>query len=130
MSATAPAATRSSGSGRGSASSEKGRYGSTGVSDVDEDAIRTRNIVVATPEKLDFALRNDPTLLDDVGLLIFDEGHMIGLSEREVRYEVQIQRLLKRADAADRRIVWDGYCGTTCVRSKCLHPTASRVSVP
>lgn len=77
----------------------------TGVSDVDEDAIRTRNIVVATPEKLDFALRNDPTLLDDVGLLIFDEGHMIGLSEREVRYEVQIQRLLKRADAADRRIV-------------------------
>lgn len=80
-------------------------YGSTGVSVVDEDAIRTRNIVVATPEKLDFALRNDPTLLDDVGLLIFDEGHMIGLSEREVRYEVQIQRLLKREDAADRRIV-------------------------
>jgi len=80
-------------------------YGSTGVSGADEDAIRSRNIVVATPEKLDFALRNDPSLLDDVGLLVFDEGHMIGLSEREVRYEVQIQRLLKRPDAADRRIV-------------------------
>lgn len=80
-------------------------YGSIGVSDLDEDAIRARDIVVATPEKLDFALRNDPTLLDDVGLLVFDEGHMIGLSEREVRYEVQIQRLLKRADADDRRIV-------------------------
>jgi superfamily II DNA/RNA helicase len=80
-------------------------YGSAGVSDLDADAIRTRHIVVATPEKLDFALRNDPTLLDDVGLLIFDEGHMIGLSEREVRYEVQIQRLLKREDAAERRIV-------------------------
>lgn len=80
-------------------------YGSTGVSNVDEDAIRNRHIVVATPEKLDFALRNDSTLLDDVGLLVFDEGHMIGLSEREVRYEVQIQRLLKRNDAADRRIV-------------------------
>lgn len=80
-------------------------YGSTGVSDLDEDAIRTRDIVVATPEKLDFALRNDPSLLDDVGLLVFDEGHMIGLNEREVRYEVQIQRLLKRTDAAERRIV-------------------------
>ena len=80
-------------------------YGSIGVSGFDEDAIRQRNIVVATPEKLDFALRNDPTLLDDVGLLVFDEGHMIGLSEREVRYEVQIQRLLRRPDAADRRIV-------------------------
>lgn len=80
-------------------------YGSTGVSGADEDAIRTRHIVVATPEKLDFALRNDPSLLDDVGLLVFDEGHMIGLSEREVRYEVQIQRLLKREDAVGRRIV-------------------------
>ena len=43
-------------------------YGSIGVSGFDEDAIREREIVVATPEKLDFALRNDPSLLDDVGL--------------------------------------------------------------
>ena len=80
-------------------------YGSIGVSGFDEDAIRQRHIVVATPEKLDFALRNDPGLLDDVGLLVFDEGHMIGLNEREVRYEVQIQRLLRRPDAHQRRIV-------------------------
>lgn len=80
-------------------------YGSIGVSSFDEDAIRGRNIVVATPEKLDFALRNDPSLLDDVGLLVFDEGHMIGPGEREVRYEVQIQRLLRRQDADQRRIV-------------------------
>ena len=80
-------------------------YGSIGDSGMDEDAIRQRHIVVATPEKLDFALRNDPTLLDDVGLLVLDEGHMIGLNEREVRYEVQVQRLLKRTDAATRRIV-------------------------
>ena len=80
-------------------------YGSIGVSGFDEDAIRERDVVVATPEKLDFALRNDPSLLDDVGLLVFDEGHMIGPNEREVRYEVQIQRLLRRPDARDRRIV-------------------------
>lgn len=80
-------------------------YGSIGVSGFDVDAIRERDIVVATPEKLDFALRNDPSLLDDVGLLVFDEGHMIGLNEREVRYETQIQRLLSREDAQERRIV-------------------------
>jgi superfamily II DNA/RNA helicase len=80
-------------------------YGSIGVSGFDEDTIRERDIVVATPEKLDFALRNDPDLLDDVGLLVFDEGHMIGPGEREVRYEVQIQRLLRRQDANQRRIV-------------------------
>lgn len=80
-------------------------YGSIGTSDFEEDALKVRDIVVATPEKLDFALRNDPTIIDDVGLIVLDEGHMIGLGEREVRYEVQIQRLLRRQDADQRRIV-------------------------
>ena len=80
-------------------------YGNIGAGGVDKNILRKRNIIVATPEKLDFALRNDPSLLDDVGLVIFDEGHMIGPGEREVRYEVQIQRLLKRNDADKRRIV-------------------------
>jgi superfamily II DNA/RNA helicase len=80
-------------------------YGSIGVDDVDVDVLRARDIVVTTPEKLDFALRSDASLLDDVGLVILDEGHMIGLGEREVRYEIQIQRLLMRSDASERRIV-------------------------
>lgn len=80
-------------------------YGSAGISDVDDDALRLSEIVVATPEKLDFALRSDPSVLDDVGLVVLDEGHMIGASEREIRYEAQIQRLLRRADASTRRIV-------------------------
>lgn len=80
-------------------------YGSIGVGDVDKSILRTQDIIVATPEKLDFALRNEPSLLDDVGLVVLDEGHMIGLGEREVRYEVQIQRLLRRKDAKGRRII-------------------------
>lgn len=80
-------------------------YGSIGTSRFESDALKTRDIIVATPEKLDFALRNDPSILDDVGLVVLDEGHMIGLGEREVRYEAQIQRLLSREDADSRRIV-------------------------
>ncbi|WP_259673955.1 DEAD/DEAH box helicase [Rhizobium sp. NZLR10] len=80
-------------------------YGASGVSAGDEDALRTREIIIATPEKLDFALRSDPSLIDDVGLIVLDEGHMIGPSEREIRYETLVQRLLRRADAGDRRIV-------------------------
>ena len=80
-------------------------YGSMGMSSFEEDTLRSRDIVVATPEKLDFALRNDPSILDDVGLIVLDEGHMIGLGEREIRYEIQIQRLLNRYDAHERRIV-------------------------
>lgn len=80
-------------------------YGSMGANDLDSDALRASNIVVATPEKLDFALRSDPTVLDDVGIIVLDEGHMIGAEEREVRYEAQIQRLLRRTDADTRRII-------------------------
>jgi hypothetical protein len=50
-------------------------------------------------------LRSDPSLIDDVGLIVLDEGHMIGPSEREIRYETLVQRLLRRADAVERRIV-------------------------
>lgn len=80
-------------------------YGASGLSAGDEDALRTREIIIATPEKLDFALRSDPSLIDDVGLIVLDEGHMIGPSEREIRYETLVQRLLRRADASERRIV-------------------------
>lgn len=80
-------------------------YGASGLSSGDEDALRTREIIIATPEKLDFALRSDPTLIDDVGLIVLDEGHMIGPSEREIRYETLVQRLLRRTDAGDRRII-------------------------
>ncbi len=80
-------------------------YGANSMVPGDDDALRSNDIVIATPEKLDFALRNDPTLIDDVGLIILDEGHLIGPSEREIRYEVLVQRLLRRQDADSRRIV-------------------------
>jgi superfamily II DNA/RNA helicase len=80
-------------------------YGASGMIPGDEDALRSRNIVIATPEKLDFALRNDASLIDDVGLIVLDEGHLIGPQERELRFEMLVQRLLRRPDAAGRRIV-------------------------
>ena len=80
-------------------------YGASGALPSDEDALRKQHIVIATPEKLDFALRNDETLIDDVGLIVLDEGHLIGPDERELRYEVLVQRLLRRTDAGQRRIV-------------------------
>ena len=39
------------------------------------------------------------------GLIVLDEGHMIGPGDRELRYEVLVQRLLRRGDAGQRRIV-------------------------
>lgn len=80
-------------------------YGAAGLEYSDSETLRTGNLVVSTPEKLDFALRNDPTILNDVGLVVLDEGHMLGPSEREVRYEALVQRLIRRPDSAFRRII-------------------------
>ena len=80
-------------------------YESGGFSEIDRAAFQEYDILVMTPEKLDFATRYDQSVIDDVGLMIFDEGHMIQLDERGVQYETLIQRLLKRRDAHSRRIV-------------------------
>jgi len=80
-------------------------YGASGVAAADVETLRSADIVVATPEKLDFAVRQDPDVISDVGLIVLDEGHMIGLGEREIRYESLVQRLLHREDANQRRIV-------------------------
>lgn len=80
-------------------------YGASGATIADTKTLASASVVVATPEKLDFAIRQDPDVLNDVGLIVFDEGHMIGVGSREIRYEVLIQRLLRRADAVTRRIV-------------------------
>lgn len=80
-------------------------YGASGATMTDTKTLASASIVVATPEKLDFAVRQDAAVLDDVGLIVLDEGHMIGVGSREIRYEVLIQRLLRRSDAAGRRIV-------------------------
>src|SRR6185436_17212405 len=85
--------------------SVKSVYGASGIDAADLDTLKSAKIVVATPEKLDFAIRQEPSVIDDVGLIVLDEGHMIGLSEREIRYEMLVQRLLRRSDASTRRLV-------------------------
>ena len=80
-------------------------YSSAEFDSGDAETLRQGHIVVSTPEKLSFALRNDATLIDDVGLVVLDEGHMLGPNEREVRYELLVESLLRRQDAATRRIV-------------------------
>jgi len=80
-------------------------YGASGVAVADIGTLESSAIVVATPEKLDFAIRQQPSVLSDVGLVVLDEGHMIGFGEREIRYEALVQRLLRRSDADRRRLV-------------------------
>ena len=80
-------------------------YGAQGVTSVDQETFDDNDIVVATPEKAGFALRNAPELFDNVGLVVFDESHLVGSESRGVAYEALVVALKRRTDRADRRMI-------------------------
>lgn len=51
------------------------------------------NILISTPEKLAYLLRQKPELAQKIGLVIFDEGHQFDTGARGVTYELLISSL-------------------------------------
>jgi hypothetical protein len=60
-----------------------------------EDARPIPKVIILTPEKLLYALRQQPELADDVGLVIFDEGHQFDTGPRGITYELLLTSLKK-----------------------------------
>jgi len=52
-----------------------------------------RTVLIVTPEKLLYLLRRTPTLADQIGLLIYDEGHLFDSASRGVTYELLLTSL-------------------------------------
>ena len=63
-----------------------------------------KTILVATPEKLVYLLRHQPDLKEQIGLLIFDEGHQFDTGTRGVTYELLLATL-KRSIAPQTQII-------------------------
>lgn len=53
---------------------------------VDENA--TPHVVVLTPEKLLYVLRQEPKFVEKIGLVVYDEGHQFDSGTRGVTYEL------------------------------------------
>ena len=70
-------------------------YGGFELSPIERMQMDETRIVVATPEKLDAFLRTNPEYVDQVRLVIIDEGHIINLSDRGIHYEFFVERLLR-----------------------------------
>lgn len=63
-------------------------------------AMASLSVLVLTPEKLLYILRQEPSLLDCIGLVVYDEGHQFDTGSRGVTYELlltEISRLLPEA---------------------------------
>ena len=58
------------------------------------DFTAKKTIMVATPEKMLYILRHEPALAQQIGLLIFDEGHQFDDETRGTTYELLLTELL------------------------------------
>lgn len=71
-------------------------YGGFELSPIERLLMEQTRIVVATPEKIDAFLRYNPEFADQVRLVVIDEGHIISPTERGVRFEFFLHRLITR----------------------------------
>ncbi len=67
---------------------------------IEEVIASESQVLVLTPEKADLLLRVRPDLLERVGLVVLDEGHIVGDERRGPPFEFLISRLLRRLSDA------------------------------
>jgi helicase len=68
--------------------------GSYELDEFDQFWIREADVLVATPEKVDFLMRLNPELFQEVALIVIDEGHVLGnLDKRSAQFELLLTRL-------------------------------------
>jgi hypothetical protein len=58
------------------------------------------DLLIVTPEKLDQLLRNRSEFLDELDLVVLDEGHIVGDETRGPKYELTVSRLRRRRPEA------------------------------
>ncbi|MEW6064592.1 DEAD/DEAH box helicase [Desulforamulus profundi] len=58
-----------------------------------EELLGRKQILIVTPEKLIYVLRHVPELAQNIGLLIYDEGHMFDNGTRGITYELLLTSL-------------------------------------
>jgi POLQ-like helicase len=61
-----------------------------------ERLLQENQVIVVTPEKLNYILRHSSILAENVGLLIFDEGHQFDNGTRGITYELLLTSLKAR----------------------------------
>lgn len=64
-----------------------------------------KTVVVTTPEKFLYIIRQDESIIDSVGQLIFDEGHLFDDEERGTTYELLISSILKQINREAQKIL-------------------------
>lgn len=101
----------------------------------------TFHILILTPEKLDYILRHNSELAQEIGLIVYDEGHLFDNNSRGAKYEllltslrqglrpetqiILISAVLPNAQEIGEWLIGDG---GKIVKGENLYPTARNIS--
>ena len=64
-----------------------------------------KTVVVTTPEKFLFIIRQDDSIIENIGQLIFDEGHLFDDEDRGATYELLIASILNKINPDTQRLL-------------------------
>ncbi len=81
-------------------------YGSYELNPAESLIVEDSRVLIATPEKMDAFLRYNTDIAQQVGLVIVDEGHIIGHDERGLRFELFLHRLVQRYERKGTRMLF------------------------
>lgn len=73
-------------------------YGSAQYTALDRQEMEQARVVIATPEKAKAILRANDAMVEDIRLIVMDEGHLLGAGQREVANEMfseELRRIVK-----------------------------------
>lgn len=70
-------------------------FGSYESVEFEDSLLEQSDVVVITPEKLDYMVRQDKPFFESVKLLVVDEGHILDSDVRGLRLEILLHRLLR-----------------------------------
>jgi hypothetical protein len=68
-------------------------YGGSIFNKIDENLIQDTDVIIATQEKAKALLRSDSEIIKAIKLVVLDEGHLLGTSERMTRNEMFVEEL-------------------------------------
>ncbi len=104
--------------------------------DVAVDDFQEKTVLILTPEKLDYLLRHSPEVHKQIGLVVYDEGHIFDDSSRGVTYELLLASLRRKLHRNTQVILISAVIGNAeeiggwltgdesdCVSGRDLHPT-------
>ena len=94
-----------------------------------EEFLSRNQVLIVTPEKLVYVLRQNPELSEKIGLIVYDEGHQFDTGRRGVTYELLLTTLNALVPTSSQKVLISAVITNAKAVNEWLNPTDSKVII-